>query len=317
VARDTIETGERVKAQPQVDESLRSGRLSAKQAALISDAVQADPAAGDKLLARAKPGESVKVLREECDRIKAAARAEDAEAAHRRIHAARALWTRKDRDGSAVMTARGTPVAMAEIKARLEPFIQAEFERARLENRREGSDAYAFDGLVAMAKASSGSATGGSATKVPAKLFVRVDYAAFCRGMVEGDELCEIDGFGPVPVSVARQFAEDAFVVSLLTKGTDVVKLVHYGRQPSALQQSVVEWRSKWCQVLGCTRTHTERDHGAGWANTHETDVNDLKRFCDHHHDLKTYQGYRIVESEIPGRVLLVPPDDPDPPRRE
>jgi hypothetical protein len=314
-AKDTIATGERVKDQPKVKRALTKGKLSRKQAASVSEGAAADPTATDNLLELAEK-ESLRVLNDKVDRVKAAARAEDAEAAHRRIHAARALWTRKDRDGSAVLTARGTPVAMAEIKARLEPFIQAEFERARLENRREGSDAYAFDGLVAMAKASSGGA-GRATTKVPAKLFVRVDYAAFCRGMVEGDELCEIDGFGPVPVSVARQFAEDAFVVGLLTKGTEVVKLNHFGRQPNALQQSLLEWKAKWCQVLGCTRTKLERDHGDGWANTHETRADDLWGFCCHHHDLKTYQGYRIGESDIPGRVLLVPPDDPDPPRRE
>ena len=312
-AKDTIDTGDRVKDQPEVDAALRKGKLSRKQAAVVSDAVAADPSAAQALLDTAER-DSLKVLRDKADRVKAAASQEGAEAAHQRIHQARSLYTRKDRDGSAVLTARGTPAAMAAIKSHLDPFIHSEFERARLENRREGSDAYAFDGLVAMAKASSGGSTDGGKATVPAKLFLRVDYAAFCRGMVEGDELCEIDGVGPVPVSVARQYATDAFVVGLLTKGTEVVKLIHYGRNPSALQQSVLEWRAKWCQVLGCTRTHTERDHGAGWANTHETRADDLWRLCDHHHDLKTYKGYRIEPSEIAGRVRLIPPDDPDPP---
>jgi hypothetical protein len=258
----------------------------------------------------------VKLLRDEVDRVKAAARAADAEAEHARIHRERAYRTGRRADGSHYLSANGTADAIAAFNARLQPFARAEFDRARLDGRHEPLEAYEFDALMAMAGAAT-AGSGATKTKVPAKLFVRVDYAAFCRGMVEGDELCEIDGFGPVPVSVARQFAEDAFVVGLLTKGTDVVKLIHYGRNPSALQQSVLEWRSKWCQVLGCTRTHTEADHGAGWANTHETDVMDLKRFCKHHHDLKTYEGYRIVESEIPGRVRLVPPDDPDPPPRE
>ena len=314
-AKDTIETGKKVKKQPKVKRALRKGKLSRKQASAVADAAAADPAATDSLLSTAER-ESLKVLRDQAERVKAAARAESAEAEHERLHRQRSLYTRKDRDGAAVLTARGTPAAMAEIKSHLEPFIRAAFERARLEDRREPAEAYAFDGLVAMAQASAGG-SGDGEVKTPAKVFVRVDYAAFCRGMVEGDELCEIDGVGPVPVSVAREFAEDAFVVGLLTKGIEVSKLNHFGRAPNAVQQSLIEWKAKWCQVLGCTRTKIERDHGAGWANTHETRADDLWGFCDPHHDLKTYKGYRIVECDVPGRVLLVPPDDPDPPRRE
>jgi hypothetical protein len=314
-AKDTIATGEKVASLPKVDDALRRGELSARQAALVADGAAANPAAQDKLI-RTAQRESVKVLRDEVDRVKAAARAEDTEAEHARIHRERAYRTGKRADGSCYLSANGTPEAIAAFNARLQPFARAEFDRARLEGRHEPQQAYEFDALMTMAAASTGG-SGGAKTKVPAKLFVRVDYAAFCRGIVEGDELCEIDGFGPVPVSVARQFAEEAFVVGLLTQGTDVVKLNHFGRQPNALQQSLLEWKAKWCQVLGCTRTKLERDHGDGWANTHETRADDLWGFCCHHHDLKTYQGYRIVESEIPGRVLLVPPDDPDPPPRE
>ncbi|MBV9411047.1 MAG: hypothetical protein JO148_05585, partial [Acidimicrobiia bacterium] len=44
-------------------------------------------------------------------------------------------------------------------------------------------------------------------------------------------------------------------------------------------------------------------------AKTHTTLFDDADPYCDHHHDLKTYQGWGLVQGR--GKRACVPPDDP------
>jgi hypothetical protein len=41
---------------------------------------------------------------------------------------------------------------------------------------------------------------------------------------------------GPVPVEQVRAWMTDAFLAAVLTNGTDITKVVHLGRRPTALQ---------------------------------------------------------------------------------
>ena len=59
---------------------------------------------------------------------------------------------------------------------------------------------------------------------------LRIDAAALQRGRVEGEELCEIAGIGPVPVSVARTLLGEAIVKLVITNGVDVANVTHLGR---------------------------------------------------------------------------------------
>src|SRR5690606_29520668 len=64
------------------------------------------------------------------------------------------------------------------------------------------------------------------------------------------------------------------------------------------------------CDAEGCSRTmFLETDHRTGYAITHTTDLADLDRLCEHHHDLKTNEGWRLVNGR--GKRPFVPPDDP------
>ena len=53
---------------------------------------------------------------------------------------------------------------------------------------------------------------------------LRVDAQALRRGHVQGEELCEIAGVGPVPVSVAKEVLGDAIVKLVITNGVDVAQ---------------------------------------------------------------------------------------------
>jgi hypothetical protein len=150
-ARKSLETAERVKRLPRSDEALRSGRLSLDQASAVTDGAAADPSAEDELL-NAASRESVRELRGRAERIKAAALADDA-ARHEAIRKKRSAREWIGDDDVWHLHLKGTKDAGARFMARHRPFVDAEFKRARKEGRREPHEAYAFDGMMAMAEA--------------------------------------------------------------------------------------------------------------------------------------------------------------------
>ncbi|HEX2849945.1 MAG TPA: hypothetical protein VHN98_05310 [Acidimicrobiales bacterium] len=152
--------------------------------------------------------------------------------------------------------------------------------------------------------------------KVPAKIIVRLDHSALLRGHTIAGETCEVAGVGPVPVdTVTRLLATgDVFWAAVVTRGVDVVTVAHLGRRPSAAQLTALHWRDPACREETCARPVREWDHHLDWACTHHTLLGELGGFCEHHHDLKTYRGYRLARSRLPGKVRLLPPDTADPP---
>jgi len=144
---------------------------------------------------------------------------------------------------------------------------------------------------------------------------LRVDVAALRRGRVAGGELCEIRGVGPVPVPVAEALLGQAVLHLVITRGTDVLNVTHLGRGPTAAQKIALAWASPGCTVEGCWRTRTEYDHREPWAQTRHTRLDELDPLCDYHHDLKTRCGWALVDGA--GKRRMVPPDDPQHPRRQ
>ncbi|HEX2698646.1 MAG TPA: hypothetical protein VHM89_00380, partial [Acidimicrobiales bacterium] len=153
-AADALRTARRLGAQPHLDAAVRAGALSVEEAVAISDAVAADPGAEARLVASA-PRSSLVELRNECERTKAAADA-DAEARHRRIHAARYARRRSCADGSAEIVYRSTRSDISQAWAVVSGFANDAFGRARRAGHHEPAEAYAADGLLAMALAAAG-----------------------------------------------------------------------------------------------------------------------------------------------------------------
>ncbi|HTL84519.1 MAG TPA: hypothetical protein VL856_05010, partial [Acidimicrobiia bacterium] len=174
---------------------------------------------------------------------------------------------------------------------------QCLFERARAEGRTETRDAYAFDALLEMARRAGEPASGTTTACSPRSMgLIRADLEALQRGGVEGDEVCEIVGLGPIPVTTARKLLGDAVLKLVLTKGVDVMNVTHLGRSPTVAQQVALWWRSPECTAEGCTRTRRlENDHRIDWVETHHTRLDELDPLCDHEHDLKTYSGWSLV----------------------
>jgi ribosomal protein S13 len=148
-ARNLLATARKVVTQPAVSAAARSGRLSREQLAVIADAVAADPGAADLLLDEAASGTATS-LRDLAQRVKAAVR--DPEAHRRAVHARRGLRTWVDADGVWHLSGNGNAEDGAQVMAAIEPFRERRFVAARGAGRREPAEAYAFDGLVDLAR---------------------------------------------------------------------------------------------------------------------------------------------------------------------
>ena len=152
------------------------------------------------------------------------------------------------------MIAGGLLDAGAAFRASHRPIVDEMFKAARAEGRREPYEAYAFDAFMELVRraASAGRPADDAAedrrraattsrpwpprapSRTPRKLrrrpraaarhvgIIRIDHSALRRGSVEGDEVCEIVGLGPIPVSVARELLGDAVLKLVITKGIDV-----------------------------------------------------------------------------------------------
>jgi hypothetical protein len=310
-AKDALEAARRLQGLPETAAAARRGELSAEQVVVIADAASADPEAEARLLEQARAG-GYGELRDECARVKA--KACDLEARRRRIHERRYLRTFNDTEGAANLHLRDNPEVVAGIMATLEPIRDELFEDARKEGRREPMEAYAADALAELARRAD-RAPSGKPFRRP-KLLARVDLTRLLGHPGEGDEVCEIAGYGPVAVSAIRDLldTEDPFLAAIVTKGKDVVGVAHLGRRPNAHQQSALEWLYPTCAAAGCSSlAFLETDHREDWAQTHTTVFELLDRFCPHHHDLKTNENWALVEGR--GKRAFVPPDDPRHPR--
>jgi hypothetical protein len=150
-------------------------------------------------------------------------------------------------------------------------------------------------------------------TGANAKIIVRIDHTALVRGHTIPGETCEIDGFGPVPVEQVRAWMTDAFLAAVLTDGTDITRVVHLGRKPTALQTTALQALGVRCARVGCGRTEgLQIDHRIDWSITKHTTLRELDWLCCHDHGLKTLYGWALEPGTGPRRLLH--PDHPDHP---
>ncbi len=311
-ARDLLATAERLQQLDKVNEAVRSGELSPQKAAAVADAAAADPDAQQRLLQAART-QSLGELKTECAKVKAAAQP-DQDALRRQARENRTCYSRTSPDQVGEIVFRSSTDEMQEIWTAIKAGADKVFEQARKEGRRERWDAYAADALLGIVRGRA-SADQAKSSSSSTKVIVRMDWEALIRGKVEGDELCEIVGVGPVPVTWVRDLLAkgDPFVTAILTKGVDVHTVAHLGRKPTAFQKTALQWLSPVCTVLGCNSTENiQYDHREDWAKTHRTPTDGMDGLCTPDHDLKTYHGWSLVEGT--GKRPFVPPDHPDHP---
>ena len=283
-ARHKLASVERLAELPATSDAFRAGKLSDQQAREITAGAVADPAAEADLLGLAER-DSLKELRNESRRAQAV---DDEEGRQAQIHRRRSLrhWT--ETDGTFRLALSGTAATGSRILTALAPFTDAAFAQARKEGRRESLDAYAADGLLAMADAArTGTAvTGGTKPSGRnTKVILVVDVEAMRRGNVEHGETCEIQGVGPVPVSTVKDLLGEAALAVIVKDGVDVKNVTHLRRGTTAHQRTVLEYLGLRCNNVGCDSTDfVDIHHVFEFAIHHRTHIDELDVRCKHHH---------------------------------
>jgi hypothetical protein len=301
-AKRTVDTAKKLQDQPEVEDALRNGDLSEDQAELIADAADANPSATGSLLKKAKD-HPIDDLRHECSRAKAAADGDD-EATHRRVHRNRRFTTGTNTDPAFWGSLYGTTADGADFMAHLQPFRERLFQRNRKAGIHLTSEQLDFDALMEMARAAYQNVTGQQPVdgdeaipmppppKAPKNVYVVVDFDAMVDRAEPGEDTAYIAGFGPVPVSVVRACMDDAFLVGVVMKGTEVAKIKRFGRRfgPEIRDALMVKQRFR-CSTPGCTNwLRIEIDHVQPYAKDGPTTYDNGDGKCDTCHDEKTRQ---------------------------
>ena len=340
-AQRTLDTAGHLADQSEVADALRSGELSPAQAAEISSAVAHNPDAAPRLLREART-RGFKGLKQSCRAARLAAKsAEEDQANYDRQRARRYCRIWSEADGSGRIDARMDSLSFVRFKACLAPFEDEQFNAYRKAGTREPTDRYRADALLALAetaaanRSDTGRGTDAAApaspspvlfapsdarkAKVPAKLIVVVDRQALLRGYAEDGERCEIEGFGPVPVAVAKEIMSDAFLAAVIKDGIDIRRVVHLGRYPTEMQKTALQVRDPCCVIPGCEQTERlEAHHTPEFEKSRHTTLDELARTCSGaggHHDQLSYQGALLTGE--PGNWQYQPPptggpfDDP------
>jgi hypothetical protein len=101
------------------------------------------------------------------------------------------------------------------------------------------------------------------------------------------------------------------FLKAVVTRAKDVVGVVHFGRRPTAYQNSALDWLFPTCAAEGCAARGVwlQTDHRVDWAKTRYTALWCLDRLCRRHHAMKTNLGWALVDGT--GKRPFVPPEDP------
>ncbi|MEA2685499.1 MAG: hypothetical protein QOE93_694, partial [Actinomycetota bacterium] len=145
----SLETARRLDELPVTAEALRAGRLSGAQAAEIVAAAGQRPDSEAELVVAACR-ESLPALRERCRAVRA--QGPGGLEGYERVRAHRYLRHWSDAEGALRIEARLCPDDGARVLAAVEAHRRRIFAAARADGRREPTEAYAADALVALAE---------------------------------------------------------------------------------------------------------------------------------------------------------------------
>ena len=285
-AKAALETVAALDALPGTRAAVDRGDLSLAQAGEITRAEAEAPGSEAALLAHAKT-HGLRSLQDRARALRMAAA--DPDERHRRCHAARSVRHWKDEQGMVHLSAVLPPEVAAPIINRLD----AETDRIRREARRSGSterrEAHAADAFVRLLEG------GGKGRANRADLVFVVDLRAWRRGHARPGEASHVMGGGPLPVSVIRDLAKDAFVKALIHDGVAIHTVAHLGRHIGAELRTALDLgRPPDLDGVVCTEPGCGRTYGLEWDHIHPnaargpTSYDNLQPRCWPHHQQKT-----------------------------
>ncbi len=279
-ARTALDAVQAVQVVPETKDALFAGEVSLAQAAAIASA----PGHERELLALAR-SKSLGPVKDAARKHRLAAI--EPEQLHDHQVDAQYLRTWKTELGNIAFQGELPPEVGVPFVATLDAETDRCWRAARGDDRRrtrEWHAARAFARLVGGTGARKGTA---------ADFVIVCDLNAYRRGRAEPGELCHILGGGPIPVSLARELARDAFLKAVLHDGVDVHTVAHFGRhRPAALRTALELGGAPRFEGVECTdcgrKYHLEWDHVDPCANGGVTSYANVKPRCPPCHDAKT-----------------------------
>jgi hypothetical protein len=112
---------------------------------------------------------------------------------------------------------------------------------------------------------------------------------------------------GPVPVEIAHEWSQDAFIKAVIRDGTDIRTVAHFGRHIPAPLRTALEFRDRACVVPGCDNPRVQWDHHQPHADHGQTSLENLRGLCPCHHQQLTHDNYRLEGG--PGHWRWIGPD--------
>jgi len=312
-ARAAMASASAADACPATTAAMAAGELSLAQAEVIIRTAGDCPGSEAEMLALAARC-GLSALHDEGRRRRLAAVERDD--LHRRQQRARELRHWRDDTGMVRLAGALPP----EVGVPLVNRLDAETDRVRRAARAEGSTearpAHAADALVSLLGSGPGPRRGPSAD-----LVVVCDLGAYRRGHTHPGEACHIVGGGPVPVAVARQLGDDAFLKAVLHDGARIETVAHLGRHIPAELRTALELGppphldGRRCVEEGCDRRYgLEFDHVDPVANGGPTSFDNLQPRCWPHHRAKTERDRAAgLLGPEPRRASPRPPPRPPP----
>ena len=317
VAKGRLAAAERAAVDPTLTEALHEGGLSPAELAVLTRAATEVPESTPDLLGLLGQGASHQELTDAAARLKAAARSRESERLRRaRVHANRHLRLRQVDSGGVRAEIFCDEVQWARVGPRIEARAKETWKAAG--GGAEPLEAYRLDALIELLSESGGpnsrsTLSGSSRSKgtTRGQTIVVMDAAALRRGTTEGDELCEIEGIGPVSVAAATELLTETGLRFVIREGFDIKTVTKLSRDVATSIEAALIVRDRTCAVPGCAkRLGLEVDHRCvDFGDDGPTELDNLVRLCPQHHYLKTHGGWRL-EGE-PGAWEWVAPDQP------
>ena len=291
--------------------ALHEGGLSSSQLQVMGDAEAAAPGSAGTLLELAGAGASHQELRDAATVLRAAARSTQSErSARARVHQRRHLRWRQCPEGGVRGEFFCDEVQWAHVAPRLEARAKERWKAAGSSDP-TSLEAHRLDAFVDLLAGPGPRTRSGPAKGSGVETLVLIDAEALRRGTTQGDEICEIEGIGPVSVQAATELLGEGALRYLVKEGFDIKTVTKSSRALATCVEAALLVRDRTCCVPGCgKRLGLEVDHVfVDYKDDGATELDNLVRLCPEHHALKTHGGWRIQGE--PGNFRWVAPAHP------
>ena len=311
-AKGRLAAAARAAQNPLLSEALHDGELSSAQLGLVTATLGEVPGAAGDLLKLVDEGASHKELFDAATQLRAASRSREDERLRRaRVHTNRHFRWRQDDNGGIRGGFFCDEVEFARVAPRLEAAAKRRWKAAGNGNGNGDSlEAHRLDAFIDLLSGSGGFGSGsddgdgdgdghgrghGPRPAAPRTLII-VNAESLRRGTTEGDELCEIEGIGPVSVAAATELLSEGGFQYLVKEGFDIKTVTKSTRVIANCIDMALIVRDRVCARPGCAkRCGLETDHRqVDYGDNGPSELDNLVRLCPACHRLKTDGGWRL-----------------------